>query len=50
VEAALGERRGKAPQPPHRRVRGHSSVRDGSRMAETPLYRRLGAKPESPAR
>jgi hypothetical protein len=24
-------------------------VRDGSRMAETPLYRRLGAKPESPA-
>ena len=22
--------------------------RNGSRMAETPLYRRLGAKPESP--
>ena len=49
VEAALGERRDNVPRPPLRRVCGDQRVRDGSRMAETPPYRRLGAQPESPA-
>ena len=49
MDGALGERRGKAPWPPLRRVRGDGRVRDGSRMAEAPLYRRLGAEPDSPA-
>ena len=48
--ALWGERRGRAPLPPLRRVRRDGRFRDGSWMAETPLYMRLGAKPESPAR
>ncbi len=48
--ALLGERRGRAPVPPLRRVRGDGRVKDGSWMAETPFYMRLGANPEIPAR
>ena len=40
--------RAKPPRPPLRRVCGDVPVRDGSRMAETPPYRRLGAQPDSP--
>ena len=45
----MGERRAKPLGPLYAASAAITRVRDGSRMAETPPYRRLGAQPESPA-